>query len=100
MPVPELSRSARVPGLELPRPRAELYSGHNRRNGRDGPRAWNVADIFVSYNKSDRTDAFWVDAELSKLGHTPHLHEKEIKGGQDFIHWMMERLDKGDHTLC
>ncbi len=59
-----------------------------------------MADIFVSYNKSDRTEAFWLDAELAKLGHTPHLHEKEVRGGDDFIRWMMDRLDKGDHTLC
>jgi hypothetical protein len=30
-----------------------------------------MADIFVSYTKSDRDWVFWLAAELKQLGHTP-----------------------------
>jgi hypothetical protein len=59
-----------------------------------------VADIFVSYNRSDRTEALWIAAELRALGHLPHLHEVELKGGKNFIAWMGERLAADEHTLC
>jgi hypothetical protein len=42
-----------------------------------------VADIFISYTSSDRDWAFWIAKELEALGHTPHIHEWEIKGGDD-----------------
>ncbi len=66
----------------------------------DGPRVTKLADIFVSYTKSDRAVAHWLATELRSLHHTPHLHEKEVKGGDNFIRWMMERLGTVDHALC
>jgi TIR domain-containing protein len=42
-----------------------------------------LADIFISYTSSDRDWAFWIAAELKKLGHSPHIHEWEIEGGAD-----------------
>jgi len=59
-----------------------------------------VADIFVSYTKSDSDWAFWVAKELEALGHTPHIHEWEIKGGDDIYAWMAAHLDAADHVLC
>ncbi len=38
-----------------------------------------MADIFVSYTSSDKDWAFWIGKELEALGHTPHVHEWEIK---------------------
>jgi hypothetical protein len=40
-----------------------------------------LADVFVSYTSSDRDWAFWTAKELEALGHTPHVHEWEIKAG-------------------
>ena len=59
-----------------------------------------MADIFVSYTSSDRDWAFWIAKELKTLGHTPHIHEWEIKGGDDIYAWMEERHDAADHVLC
>jgi tetratricopeptide (TPR) repeat protein len=59
-----------------------------------------VADIFISYTKSDRDWGFWIDAELKELGHTPHIHEWEIEGGDDVCAWMVERHDAADRVLC
>ena len=59
-----------------------------------------MADIFVSYTKSDRDWAFWLAAELKQLGHTPHIHEWEIKGGEDIYGWMENRIDAAHHMLC
>jgi TIR domain len=59
-----------------------------------------VADIFVSYTSSDRDWAFWIGKELSALGHTPHIHEWEIKAGGDIYAWMEQRHDSADHVLC
>ena len=59
-----------------------------------------MADIFVSYTKSDREWAFWIAAELKELGHTPHIHEWEIKGGEDIYAWMEAHHDAADHVLC
>ena len=50
-----------------------------------------MADIFVSYTSSDRDWAFWTAKELEALGHTPHVHEWEIKGGHDIYTWMEQR---------
>jgi len=33
--------------------------------------------------KNDRDRAFWLAAELKQLGHTPHIHGWELKGGDD-----------------
>ena len=59
-----------------------------------------VADIFISYTSSDRDWAFWIAKELEALGHTPHVHEWEIKGGDDIYAWMEARHDTADHVLC
>jgi TIR domain len=59
-----------------------------------------MVDIFVSYTGSDRDWAFWIAKELKALGHTPHVHEWEIKGGDDIYAWMQERHDAADHVLC
>src|SRR5262252_4048238 len=59
-----------------------------------------VADIFVSYTSSDRDWAFWTAKELEALGHTPHVHEWEIKAGDDIYAWMEQRHDAANHVLC
>jgi tetratricopeptide (TPR) repeat protein len=59
-----------------------------------------VADIFISYTSSDRDWAFWIAKELTALGHVPHVHEWEIKGGDDIYAWMEQRHDAADHVLC
>jgi hypothetical protein len=59
-----------------------------------------VADIFVSYTSSDKDWAFWIGKELTALGHTPHVHEWEIKAGGDIYAWMEQRHDAADHVLC
>jgi hypothetical protein len=59
-----------------------------------------MADIFVSYTKSDRDWAFWLAAELKELGHTPRIHEWEIKSGDDIYAWMETHHDAADHVLC
>jgi tetratricopeptide (TPR) repeat protein len=59
-----------------------------------------VADIFISYTSSDRDWAFWIAEQLKKLDHTPHVHEWEVKGGDDIYSWMEERHEAADHVLC
>lgn len=59
-----------------------------------------MADIFVSYTSSDREWAFWIGNELEALGHTPHVHEWEIKGSEDIYSWMQRRIEAADHMLC
>jgi tetratricopeptide (TPR) repeat protein len=59
-----------------------------------------VADIFISYTRADREWAFWIAKELEALGHTPHVHEWEIKAGEDIYAWMERRHDAADHVLC
>jgi hypothetical protein len=59
-----------------------------------------VADIFVSYTSSDKDWAYWIGTELKALGHTPHIHEWEIKAGGDIYAWMEQRHDSADHVLC
>jgi tetratricopeptide (TPR) repeat protein len=59
-----------------------------------------VANIFVSYTSTDRDWAFWIAEELKGLGHTPHIHEWEIKGGDDIYAWMEHRHDGADRVLC
>jgi tetratricopeptide (TPR) repeat protein len=66
----------------------------------DLARTVRVADIFVSYTSSDRDWAFWIAQELKALGHTPHVHEWEVKGGDDIYAWMESRHDAADHVLC
>jgi hypothetical protein len=52
-----------------------------------------MADVFISYTQSDRDWAFWIAKELKELGHKPHIHEWEIKGGEDIYAWMETRID-------
>jgi hypothetical protein len=59
-----------------------------------------MADYFISYTSSDRDWAQWIGKELEALGHTPHIHEWEIKGGEDIYAWMEARHDAADHVLC
>jgi tetratricopeptide (TPR) repeat protein len=59
-----------------------------------------VADIFISYTSSDRDWAFWIAKALQALGDRPHVHEWEIKGGDDIYAWMEQRHDTADHVLC
>ena len=59
-----------------------------------------MADIFVSYTSSDREAAHWIAQELEALGHRPHVHEWEIKGGDDIYAWMQDRHDAADVVLC
>ncbi len=59
-----------------------------------------MADIFVSYTQSDRDWADWIARQLESLGHVPHVHEWEIKGGDDIYRWMEERHEAADHMLC
>src|SRR5580704_6828453 len=59
-----------------------------------------MADIFISYTASDRDWAFWIAKELEALGHAPHIHEWEIKSGDDIYAWMEARHDAADHVLC
>ena len=58
-----------------------------------------MADIFVSYTSNDRDWAFWIAKQLQKLGHTPHIHEWELRAGEDIVEWMERRFDKADHAL-
>jgi oleate hydratase len=58
-----------------------------------------LAGIFVSYTSSDRDWAFWIGKELEKLGHTPHLHGREIGAGGNILEWMETRLKEADHAL-
>jgi tetratricopeptide (TPR) repeat protein len=59
-----------------------------------------MADYFISYTSSDRDWALWIGKELTALAHTPHIHEWEIKGGDDIYAWMEARHDAADHVLC
>jgi hypothetical protein len=45
---------------------------------RGGMRQTPLADIFISYTRSDRDRAFWIATDLRALGHEPHVHEWEI----------------------
>jgi TIR domain len=66
-----------------------------------------MTDIVISYTKSDgdwtKSDgdwAYWFAGELKELGHRPHIHEWEIKGGTDIYAWMEAQHDAADHVLC
>ena len=59
-----------------------------------------MADIFVSYTSKDRDWAFWIGQELLNLGHTPHVHEWEIGGGEDIYGWMRQGIEAADHMVC
>ncbi|MGE3308031.1 MAG: tetratricopeptide repeat protein [Rhizobiaceae bacterium] len=59
-----------------------------------------MADIFVSYNSSDREWAYWIGRELAAQGHDPHIHEWELQPGEDIYDWMERRHEAADHVLC
>jgi tetratricopeptide (TPR) repeat protein len=59
-----------------------------------------MADFFISYTSTDRDWAQWIGRELTALAHTPHIHEWEVKGGDDIYAWMEARHDAADHVLC
>ncbi len=59
-----------------------------------------VADIFVSFTKSDRQWAHWIAQELTALDHEPHVHDWEIGSGEDIVGWMEKRHDQADYVLC
>jgi hypothetical protein len=59
-----------------------------------------MVDIFISYTGSDRDWAFWLGKELTALGHAPHVHEWEVKGGDDIYACMERRHDTADQVLC
>jgi len=59
-----------------------------------------MADYFVSYTSSDKVHAQWIAQELCALGHTAHVHEWEVVGGEDIADWMLKRFDTSDHVLC
>jgi len=71
-----------------------------QRPDRSGEREYTDADIFISYADTDRDWAFWIGHELEALGHTPHIHGWEIRGGDDIITWMEARHSKADRILC
>jgi hypothetical protein len=57
-----------APGLNLLPLAPIMPLPRNAENRRSGPRAGHLADISVSYTKSDRDWAFWIAAELKELG--------------------------------
>jgi hypothetical protein len=59
-----------------------------------------MADVFISYTSADRDWAKWLHDECVALGHTPHIHEFEIKGSADIFAWMEKRHNAADHVLC
>ena len=59
-----------------------------------------MANIFVSYTKSDSQWAEWIATDLRALGHNPHVHEWEISPGDDIVAWMEKRHAAADHVLC
>ncbi len=59
-----------------------------------------MAVYFVSYTSSDTVHAQWIAQELHTLGHTAHVHEWEVGGGEDIADWMLKRFDTSDHVLC
>ncbi len=59
-----------------------------------------MADIFVSFTKSDQQWAHWIAQELTALNHEPHVHDWEIGPGEDIVGWMEKRHDQADYVLC
>ena len=59
-----------------------------------------MADIFVSFTKSDQQWAHWIAQELTALHHEPHVHDWEIGPGEDIVGWMEKRHDEADYVLC
>ena len=59
-----------------------------------------MADIFVSFTKSDQQWAHWIAQETTALHHEPHVHDWEIGPGEDIVGWMEKRHDQADYVLC
>ena len=59
-----------------------------------------MANVFVSYTKSDSQWANWIATDLRGLGHTPYVHQWEIGSGDDIVAWMENRHAAADHVLC
>jgi tetratricopeptide (TPR) repeat protein len=59
-----------------------------------------VANIFVSFTRSDQQWAHWIAQELTALDHEPHVHDWEIGPGEDIVGWMERRHDQADYVLC
>ena len=59
-----------------------------------------MAAIFVSFTKSDQKWAHWIAQELTALDHEPHVHDWEIRPGEDIVGWMEKRHDQADYVLC
>ncbi len=57
-----------------------------------------MADIFVSFTKSDQQWAHWIAQELTALHHEPHVHDWQIIPGEDIVGWMEKRHDH-DYVL-
>jgi hypothetical protein len=57
-----------------------------------------VADIFVSFTKSDQQWAHWIAQELTELHHEPHVHDWELGPGEDVVGWMERRHDQADYA--
>jgi len=65
-----------------------------------GPDDACMADYFISYTQSDREWAQWIGKELEAVGHTPHIHEWEIGGGENIYGWIETSIDAAHHMLC
>lgn len=59
-----------------------------------------MGDFFISYTASDREWADWIGVELESLAHTAHIHDWEIRGGENIVAWMNDRIEKADYCLC
>jgi hypothetical protein len=53
-----------------------------------------MARYFISYTSRDREWAYWIADALQDMGHTAHVHEWEIKAGEDIFAWMDARVGK------
>ena len=59
-----------------------------------------VADIFISYTQAIATGRSGSPRSWRRSATSPHVHEWEIKGGDDIYAWMEQRHDAADHVLC
>ena len=57
-----------------------------------------MADFFVSFTSSDRAEAHWIGQELEKLGHVAHVHDWEIKGGDDIYAEALEAVGRANEA--
>ena len=59
-----------------------------------------MADIFISFTKSDHQWAHWIAQELTALHHEPRVYDWEIGPGEDIVGWMEKRHEQADYVLC